>query len=43
MTIIFQAEISDSYLMTKYWVIENDCGQVWQLCTKIYVATVRVG
>jgi hypothetical protein len=23
-----------------YWVIQNDCGQVWQLCTKIYVATV---
>jgi hypothetical protein len=26
-----------------YWVIQNDCGQVWQLCTKIYVATVWVG
>jgi hypothetical protein len=25
---------------TDYWVIQNDCGQVWQLCTKIYVATV---
>jgi hypothetical protein len=24
-------------------VIQNDCGQVWQLCTKIYVATVWVG
>jgi hypothetical protein len=24
----------------EYWVIQNDCGQVWQLCTKIYVATV---
>jgi hypothetical protein len=24
----------------QYWVIQNDCGQVWQLCTKIYVATV---
>jgi hypothetical protein len=24
----------------KYWVIQNDCGQVWQLCTKMYVATV---
>jgi hypothetical protein len=23
-----------------YWVIQNDCGQVWQLCRKIYVATV---
>jgi hypothetical protein len=23
-----------------YWVIQNDCGQVWQLCMKIYVATV---
>jgi hypothetical protein len=23
-----------------YWVIQNDCGQVWQLCTKMYVATV---
>jgi hypothetical protein len=23
-----------------YWVIQNDCGQVWQLCTKIYVATM---
>jgi hypothetical protein len=27
----------------KYWVIQNDCGQEWQLCTKIYVATVWVG
>jgi hypothetical protein len=27
----------------QYWVIQNDCGQVWQLCTKIYVATVWVG
>jgi hypothetical protein len=26
-----------------YWVIQNDCGQVWQLCTKMYVATVWVG
>jgi hypothetical protein len=26
-----------------YWAIQNDCGQVWQLCTKIYVATVWVG
>jgi hypothetical protein len=26
-----------------YWVIQNDCGQIWQLCTKIYVATVWVG
>jgi hypothetical protein len=26
-----------------YWVIQNDCGRVWQLCTKIYVATVWVG
>jgi hypothetical protein len=25
---------------TVYWVIQNDCGQVWQLCMKIYVATV---
>jgi hypothetical protein len=23
-----------------YWVIQNDCGQVWQLCTKMYVASV---
>jgi hypothetical protein len=23
-----------------YWVIQNDCGQAWQLCTKIYMATV---
>jgi hypothetical protein len=23
-----------------YWVIQNDCDQVWQLCTKMYVATV---
>jgi hypothetical protein len=23
-----------------YWVIQNDCGQVWQLCTKIYLATM---
>jgi hypothetical protein len=22
-----------------YWVIQNDYGQLWQLCTKIYVAT----
>jgi hypothetical protein len=28
---------------SKYWVIQNDCGQVWQLCMKIYVATVWVG
>jgi hypothetical protein len=21
-------------------VIQNDCGQVWQLCTKMYVATL---
>jgi hypothetical protein len=34
-------EGSSMYL--KYWVIQNDCGQVWQLCTKIYVATVWVG
>jgi hypothetical protein len=26
-----------------YWVIQNGCGEVWQLCTKIYVATVWVG
>jgi hypothetical protein len=26
--------------LESYWVIQNDCGQVWQLCTKIYVATV---
>jgi starvation-inducible outer membrane lipoprotein len=26
-----------------YWVIQNDCGQVWQLCTKIYVAIVWAG
>jgi hypothetical protein len=26
-----------------YWVIQNDCGQVWQICTKIYVATVWIG
>jgi hypothetical protein len=24
-----------------YWVIQNDCG--WQLCTKIYEATVCLG
>jgi hypothetical protein len=23
-----------------YWVIQNDCEQVSQLCTKIYVATL---
>jgi hypothetical protein len=23
-----------------YWVIQNDCEYVLQLCTKIYVATV---
>jgi hypothetical protein len=27
----------------EYWAIQNDCGQVWQLCTKIYVAIVWVG
>jgi hypothetical protein len=26
-----------------YWVIQNVCGQEWQLCMKIYVATVWVG
>jgi hypothetical protein len=26
-----------------YWVIQNDCREVWQLCTKIYVATLRGG
>jgi hypothetical protein len=26
-----------------YWVTQNDCGEVWQICTKIYVATVWVG
>jgi hypothetical protein len=26
-----------------YWVIQNDCGQVWQLCTKMHVATVWGG
>jgi hypothetical protein len=30
------------YVPITYWVIQNDCGQVWQLCTKIYVATVWV-
>jgi hypothetical protein len=30
-------------LMAIYWVIQNDCGQVWQPCTKMYVATVWVG
>jgi hypothetical protein len=36
---------SSKYLLifVLYWVIQNDCGQVWQLCTKIYVATVWVG
>jgi hypothetical protein len=28
---------------SKYWAIQNDCGQVWQLCTKIYVATCGQG
>jgi hypothetical protein len=32
-----------NWLKILYWVIQNDCGQVWQLCTKIYVATVWVG
>jgi hypothetical protein len=32
-----------SFVVIYYWVIQNDCGQVWQLCTKIYVATVWVG
>jgi hypothetical protein len=27
-------------LYKTHWVIQNDCGQVWQLCTKMYVATV---
>jgi hypothetical protein len=50
-TVIIQNAIywqSESYpddpgVILKYWVIQNDCGQVWQLCTKIYVATVCVG
>jgi hypothetical protein len=25
---------------TMYWVIQSDCGWVWQLCARIYVATV---
>jgi hypothetical protein len=29
--------------MYTHWVIQNYCGQVWQLCTKIYMATVWVG
>jgi starvation-inducible outer membrane lipoprotein len=33
-------QTSVATLLTMYWVIQNDCGQVWQLCTKIYVATV---
>jgi hypothetical protein len=28
------------YEQNMYWVIQNDFGQVWQLCTKMYVATV---
>jgi hypothetical protein len=24
------------------WVIQNDCGKVWQLCSKMYVTTVWV-
>jgi hypothetical protein len=26
-----------------YWVIQNDCGWMWQLRTKMYVATLWVG
>jgi hypothetical protein len=33
-------EITNLQCMQMYWVIQNDCGRVWQLCTKIYVATV---
>jgi hypothetical protein len=25
-----------------YWVIQNDCGQVWQPCTKIYLDGVEL-
>jgi hypothetical protein len=33
--------VLDTYCNSKtYWVIQNDCGQLWQLCTKMYVATV---
>jgi hypothetical protein len=28
------------FCRSTYWVIQNLCGQVWQLCTRIYVATV---
>jgi hypothetical protein len=33
-------EVLLSHQGLNYWVIQNDCDQVWQLCTKIYVATV---
>jgi hypothetical protein len=23
-----------------YWVIQYDCGEIWQLCTKMYVASL---
>jgi starvation-inducible outer membrane lipoprotein len=38
----FQRKLFKYFSETEYiyWVIQNDCGQVWQLCTKIYVATV---
>jgi hypothetical protein len=39
MTVVDEIFCPPLYLGT-YWVIQNDCGQVWQLCTKMYVATV---
>jgi hypothetical protein len=30
----------DKVEVFSYWLIQNDCGQVWQLRMKIYVATV---
>jgi hypothetical protein len=39
----FVLHFTSVHLFFLYWVIQNDCGLVWQLCTKIYLATVWVG
>jgi hypothetical protein len=41
--LIFILKVNMYWYEEPYWVIQNDCGQEWQLCTKIYVATVWVG
>jgi hypothetical protein len=39
-SIVFHSCSKNLLYVCTYWVIQNDCGQVWQLCMEIYVATV---